>query len=84
LVILCITVSLLEEKFNKGWGNSSSKAFSVSAADRPKAKTIKLVEMHFYQVRRIFFFIIIIIIIIITIFSERFKFRQFLTTLTFF
>jgi hypothetical protein len=44
LVILCDTGSHLKEKINKrggwvgGWGNSSSKAFGISFADRPKAK----------------------------------------------
>jgi hypothetical protein len=54
LVILCVTGSHLKEKINKGkrknqlrwWGgwvgaNSSSKAFGISFADRPKAKTMK-------------------------------------------
>jgi hypothetical protein len=48
LVILCDTGSHLQEKINKrggvgwvewvGWGNSSSKAFGISFADRPMAK----------------------------------------------
>jgi hypothetical protein len=41
LVILCITGSHLKEKFKKGWwGNSSSKAFGVSIADKTKAKKL--------------------------------------------
>jgi hypothetical protein len=32
-----------------GWGNSSSKAFGISFADRPKAKTMILNRLRMYK-----------------------------------
>jgi hypothetical protein len=55
---LCDTGSHEKKKINKGggggWANSSSKAFGISFADRPKAKTSSCTEKVFIKTKKRF------------------------------